>query len=120
MTTLWQDLRYAARILAKSPGFAAVAVLTLALGIGANTSISGQDYFDWESQNRTLAGSSIATFTQNYNASGAGEPETVSLVRSEANFFSVLGADPLIGRGFAAGEDQEGKDHVAVLSYGFW
>jgi putative ABC transport system permease protein len=153
--TVWQDLRYGFRLLTRSPSFTAVAILTLALGIGANTaifsiveavllrplpfhdpdrvvrimeavkdlpytSISGEDYFDWESQNRTLEGSSIATFTQNYNASGAGEPETVAVVRTEANFFSVLGADPLIGRGFAAGEDQEGKDHFAVLSYGFW
>ena len=155
LETLLQDLRYALRMLRKSPGFTAVTILTLALGIGANTaifsvieavllrplpfrnpgrivrilesvknlpytSISGEDYFDWESQNRTLGGSSIATNTQDYNASGAGNPETVAVVRTEANFFSVLGADPLIGRGFAAGEDQEGKDHVAVLSYGFW
>lgn len=155
LETLWMDVRFGTRMLRKSPGFALVAMLTLALGIGANTAIfsiingvllrplpfhdpeklvalreteispgdyplTGADYLDWQSQNRTLEAASLFDYTHGYNASGAGEPEAAAVTPTQANFFSVLGVQPMLGRGFEPGEDAAGKDHVVVLSYGFW
>jgi predicted permease len=155
LETLVQDARYGLRQLLRSPGFTSVAVLTLALGIGANTTIfsvinsvlleplpfkspaqlvalresesapgdfplSGPDYLDWQAQNKTFASMSLIGYPQGLNASGAVEPEVVSVRQTQANFFNTLGVAPLIGRAFAKGEDAAGRNHVAVLSCGFW
>jgi predicted permease len=152
---LIRDVRYGLRQLRSSPAFTATVVVTLALGIGANTAVfsvvdavlirplpfrspdrlvqlweteaapgtypfAGPDYLDWQAQNHTLAGLSLYTWQQSANASGAGEPEQVSVVRTQASFFRVLGVEPLLGRTFVAGEDQAEHDRVAILSFGFW
>ena len=155
MEKLLQDIRYGMQLLARKPGFTALAVLTLALGIGANTAIfsmvnavllrplpfsepgqivqlnmteeapgnfplTGQDFLDWRAQNRTFADMAVYTFTESYNVTGAGEPERANVVETQANFFSMLGVQPIYGRPFLNGEDTEGKNRVALLSYAFW
>ena len=54
------------------------------------------------------------------NLSGEGRPEHVHAVPTQANFFSLLGVQPMLGRTWLPGEDRPGKDQVAVLSYGLW
>ena len=155
MGTLLQDLRYGIRMLAKSPGFTALAVITLALGIGANTAIfsvinsvvlrplpfhepgrlvalwqtesapgdfplTGPDYLDWQAQNHTLEAMSLYSWERTANASDAGGTEAVSVNSAQANFFQVLGVQPQLGRAFDPGEDQAGKNHVAIISNAFW
>ena len=150
-----QDLRFGARALLKAPGFVSVAVLTLGLGIGANTAIfsvvdcillkplpfrqpgnilalwetetapgsyplTGEDYTDWRTQNSTFEDMSLFSWPTSYNASGREGAEGATLVRTQANFFSLLGVQAQIGRTFATGEDQGGANHVVILSDAFW
>lgn len=155
LETLLLDIRYGLRTLRKSPGFTIVAVLTLALGIGANAAIfsvvdavllrplpfhnpdrlvqlwetegspgnfplMGEDFLDWRAQNSTFDDMSVYSYEEDFNASADGETERATIVETQANFFSLLGARPILGRLFAQGEDQAGQNHVAILSYGFW
>ncbi len=82
--------------------------------------LSGADYLDWQAQNRTLAATSLYSYPVSMNASGVSEPEPAAVIKTQANFFHVLGVEPLRGRTFANGEDIAGKNRVAILSYGFW
>jgi putative ABC transport system permease protein len=156
METLWQDLRYGARMLLKKPGFTAVVVLTMALGIGANTAIfsvlnavlinplpfrdpeqlvmvwedasfagfprntpAPANYIDWKTQNRVFD-EMAATADRSYNLTGDGAPEKVEAKAVSANFFSLLGVNPVLGRTFNPEEDRPGPGKVAVISYGLW
>ncbi|HKG48716.1 MAG TPA: ABC transporter permease [Pyrinomonadaceae bacterium] len=155
INSIIKDIRFAFRGLIKHPGFTAIAVVTLALGIGGSTSIftvvnaallrglpykspdrlyhlwektpQGEfskrefSYPDYQDYQQTGVFESLGAYTGGrVLLSGSGEPESIPGIRVSANFFSVLGADPIAGRTFQAGEDQPGAAKVTVLTYGLW
>ncbi|MGH9871755.1 MAG: ABC transporter permease [Pyrinomonadaceae bacterium] len=84
----------------------------------AQREFSYPDFQDYQ-QNQVLDG--LAAYTGGGGIlSGRGEPERVFAPAVTANFFSVLGVQPAIGRTFQPGEDKPGTPRVVVLTYGFW
>ena len=165
MNALLKDIHYAARGLARHPGFAMVAAVTLALGIGVNTALftlfnvfvlkplplqdsnsvvqitgveedghtlnnfSYLEYLDYRERNTTLSGLVL----MNKVAMPLGEArqgrDDFSPLRDEyvygqivsANYFSVLGAQMEMGRGFLPEEERTPLTHpVIVLGHSFW
>jgi predicted permease len=150
----WQDVRYGLRILSKSSSFAAVAILTLGLGIGANTalfsvvngvllnplpfpnperlqavyartsafgesSISYPNFLDWRKDNTSFL--SLSAFrSEDYNLTGAGEPERLHGHMISADLFSMLGVKLALGRNIRAEEDLPGAPPVAIIGDGLW
>ncbi len=150
------DIRLGVRTLRKNPGFTTVVVLTLALGIGANTAIfsvvnsvlirplsyhdpgslvmvwetnsqhpkphntvSPPNFLDWQSRNTVFSNMAYVADVRN-NLTGNGDPEEVVVQAVSANFFSLLGVNPLLGPGFTPESGQAGHDNVVILSYGLW
>ncbi len=155
MDSLLQDFRHSYRMLRNKPGFTTVAVLTLALGIGASTAIfsvvdavilrplpysapgrlvlikeripkatpdpipvSAADVVQFQRENHAF--DSLAAFRGGQlDLAGGTEPQRVNVDRVSANLFSLLGAQPGVGRAFTPDEDRPGH-LVAILSYGLW
>ncbi len=146
---LGKDVRYALRMLRRSPGFTAAALLSLALGIGINTAVfslihammlralpvknpaqlvvfnhrndfSYPMYQDLRDGNTVLSGL-LCRFTIPASMSAEGQTERISAELVSGNYFQVLGVEALIGRTITADDARaQGAEPVVVLSNGFW
>ena len=88
---------------------------------GANLNpVSAPNYFNWKRENLVFSDLAATEPYDNVNLTGRGEPERVSANRATANYFSVIGVAPVLGRAFAAGEDQPGHDRVLLLDFRYW
>ena len=155
METLARDVSYGFRQLRRNPGFSAIAIATLALGVGVNTAmfsvvdavlIRPLPYADadrlvmvWDDTSKTDSPKFFTTppewsewrrhntvFTDiaasqpgDAALSSDGEPEELPARKVTANFWTVLGARPLLGRVFTEDEDVRGV-RVVVISHGLW
>ena len=146
MNGLLQDVRYALRQLRKSLAFTTVAMLTLALGIGANSAIFSLvngillaplpyskpeelvnvngtyprgAFVAMRQQVRTM---DVAAYAEGheFNLTGQDEPVRLTGTMVSAELFSVLGVRPELGRTFAPGEDAAGQDNYVILSHALW
>lgn len=152
MESLFLDLHFAWRQLRKTPGMALLAVLTLALGVGANTAIftvienvllrplpyphahrlisigppgpafgstSWLDYRDIRDQARLLE--QVAGYSEDVSVVESQDTsQSVLAPRVTPNLFTMLDAQPLLGRTFNSTDGEPGGPPVALLSEGLW
>jgi len=81
--------------------------------------VSPANYLEWKARSQSFE--RMAALTQNrVTLTGNGEPEELPTVVVTADLLDTLGVAPMLGRGFASGEDQEGAPRALVLGHGLW
>jgi predicted permease len=142
-------LRIAFRSLRRRPGFSVLAVVTIALGAGANAAVSAVAYgvllkpLPFAAPDRVVAvwpGRFMSQVDLRYlreharglsevsgvapgwtfSLTGAGDASKITVDRVSGNLFATLGARPLLGRVMRADEDRPGAPKVLVLSHRYW
>jgi len=146
MDTLLKDIRYGIRSLWGRPAFAALAIITLALGIGANTAIfsvinavllrplsydqpdrlvtfrsnqSAPDLTDVIASSRTFSKIGGEVLSPLAYTAGA-EPLQIQVGQVSGGYFETLGVNPARGRYITADDDKNGGPFVVVLSHALW
>ena len=148
LANIAHDLRFAIRSLSRRTGFTLIAVLTLALGIGANTAVFSVvnsvvlDRLPFREPERlvTLGSTFISNAEMLYLQEHArqfadvaayspgwgmaltsdGEPVQLTAAKASVNLFALLGVTPVVGRAFSADESIPGRDRVVLLDHGLW